>query len=505
MKISTVISSCFRSKYSGIFWFLLFYCLAILVRLPHLLSDNLFFDGDEAVIGVMANDLLLGKGIPLYFYGQNYGLSIVEVSSVGFWIMLIGKGIWALRLGGLLVFSGACTFLFFGLLKRNLSKSWAFYATFLLIIFPSWLLWGAMVRGGYVTGLLSICALFYLLSDLRTNFFRLLAISFFFALAYESHLPLLIPILPFLLRDAILQKFPIWRIILALAMAAGIVFLFKWLNVNGDLWHEPALISNWYEVYIMFKEQIKNVLPNYGDFFFFTMNFNLPTWCKPVLSLSLISLLLLGLMGGIRTKKKRIWYFLSILAMLSMFVLFSFVPNYSPRYMISIFTGFLFLLFFLWNEISVLKKGKALLFFFGFVSFIFTFAGSKMKRDWYDTSLNCMTAFEELHTEVTRLDKKAVFITDVSIQWQWNYLYGHEIPATAFRQTERTNEFAQKTIQIYKRNPEKTAIIGLWGMFFGIDEIPGFNDRRYQVNAKYFVMPEVLPTFFEKGWQVMNP
>ena len=73
------------------FSFLLIFLVCILVRLPHFLSKDFFFDGDEAMIGIMAQDFLSGKGLSLYFYGQNYGFSSLEVLSTSLFIKLIGN------------------------------------------------------------------------------------------------------------------------------------------------------------------------------------------------------------------------------------------------------------------------------------------------------------------------------------------------------------------------------------------------------------------------------
>lgn len=72
-----------------------FYALALVVasllsRLPQLLSPNLLLDGDEATLGLMAKALAHGRELPIFFWGQRYGFSLVEA----------GAGALAFRLGG---------------------------------------------------------------------------------------------------------------------------------------------------------------------------------------------------------------------------------------------------------------------------------------------------------------------------------------------------------------------------------------------------------------------
>ena len=46
--------------------------IAVLSRMPYLLSPNLLLDGDECVIGLMARHMYEGKGFSIFFWGQQY-------------------------------------------------------------------------------------------------------------------------------------------------------------------------------------------------------------------------------------------------------------------------------------------------------------------------------------------------------------------------------------------------------------------------------------------------
>src|SRR5690606_8139705 len=47
--------------------------LAVASRLPFLLSRSLPLDGDEAILGLAAAQLLEGRSLPVFFPGQRYG------------------------------------------------------------------------------------------------------------------------------------------------------------------------------------------------------------------------------------------------------------------------------------------------------------------------------------------------------------------------------------------------------------------------------------------------
>src|SRR5262249_9449128 len=69
---------------------LLFVAVAVAVRLPHLLGGHVALDGDESIVGLMARDLLEGRRVPVFFYGQRYGLALFEVAPLAAAFRLFG-------------------------------------------------------------------------------------------------------------------------------------------------------------------------------------------------------------------------------------------------------------------------------------------------------------------------------------------------------------------------------------------------------------------------------
>ena len=51
----------------------------ILLRVPYLLSPHYLLDGDESILGLMALHTAQGRELPVFFWGQSYGLSLLEV------------------------------------------------------------------------------------------------------------------------------------------------------------------------------------------------------------------------------------------------------------------------------------------------------------------------------------------------------------------------------------------------------------------------------------------
>jgi len=476
--------------------FIFFAC--ILVRLPHFLSKDFFFDGDEAMIGIMAQDFLEGKGLPIYFYGQNYGFSTIEVLSVSFFIKLFGSGIWALKLGALLIFSVGLTFIYLTLRNFKLSRLLLFTMMIIFICYPTWFLWAAMPRGGYVTSFMIVSILFYITQLKEFNWKWVIVSALLTAIGYEAQLLILIPVLPFLIVWISSYKFDYKKILGFIFLIFTTVFVIKYFGNNIVVWNAP-------EAVLFDIKQIENLLVQsegflfgYSNFCFFTMNIPMPVWWNVLLWISLLLILIYFVLFWKETdRKNRVLMLIGLFSLVFSVGLISTVSLYSPRYWLGFFTGVLFLL------IYAVLKGKATkiknitvlsiaaIFGLGLI------AAKEMKRDWYQVNVNEMNAITSLYSEAKKRKIEAVFVADPVIQWKWNYLFGQEIPGTFFSKQERTNEFKEKVFHKYSSIPNKTAIIGLHKFYNGLDQFETFNQNCDQIATKYYIMDNVEKQFVE--------
>jgi hypothetical protein len=116
-----------------------------------MVSPHWFADGDEAIVGLMATQVLQGKGFPAFFYGQSYGFSFFES---GLAALFLGLGIsptWALKLAAFFWFSvGLIGWQKWGgALSSDRTRS--LILGVLLAVTPAWGVWALKARGGYVT------------------------------------------------------------------------------------------------------------------------------------------------------------------------------------------------------------------------------------------------------------------------------------------------------------------------------------------------------------------
>jgi len=137
--------------------------IAVISRLPQLLTPNLLADGDECILGLMAKHLAEGRNFPLFFYGQDYGLSIVEASAAAAIFLIVGVAAIPLKLAMLAVWiAGVC--LYFLAFARTLGPTRMFWIVLLLVCMPAWAVSSMKAWSGYVTAFSATGAIFYLLT-----------------------------------------------------------------------------------------------------------------------------------------------------------------------------------------------------------------------------------------------------------------------------------------------------------------------------------------------------
>lgn len=491
-----------RSWTSFLFWYLSFFLLSILVRLPHFLSRVFWFDGDEAIVGIMAQDLLAGENFSLYFYGQDYGLTIFESLSVAFWIKILGSGIWALRLGGLTIFTFGIYFLFKGLITRGKTKFHAFLFAMAILCSPTWMIWGALVRGGYVTAFAASFLLFYLISLKNFSWKNVILIAVSLTVIFDSHNLMLFVLAPLLLRDWIANKGSWFKFLIGLFVSIGLYFILHSLVMKQGFMYTPWMDYTMTEFIGRWEKYINGFIHSFGGFYYLGDLFVIPSWWRWLMITALLLMLFLTIRLFVKVNlKDRVFISLWFFGILGLFFICAFPVGYSARYLISVFTGFIFLFAFFdsFFSTSVWNSGIAIVLLMIFLAGIGV--GSKQERDWYVSNENCMEAFESLHQEAVNHNVKAVFVTDVMKQWQWNFLYGNEIPANPFGYEERINRFLLAADSIYRKSPESTAIIGNWGIFMRLDTIPSFNETLIQIKSKHFIQPDMKAIYHELGYK----
>ncbi len=110
--------------------------MVLLRALPYLLFEQLAFDSDQAINGLMAKHLIEGRAFPLFFYGQNYMLAVEAWAAAPFFL-IGGATVTSLRLS-ILAWNIAFVWLVIEALRRDgaINPWWALVPASLLALAP---------------------------------------------------------------------------------------------------------------------------------------------------------------------------------------------------------------------------------------------------------------------------------------------------------------------------------------------------------------------------------
>ena len=136
---------------------------ALVSRLPQLLSRNLLLEGDECILGLMGMHVAQGREFPLFFYGQKYGLSIVEAPAAALSFALFGAGAVPLKIAILAIWIVGIAFYFLAF-ARVMGAARSFWITLLLVLMPAWAATAMKAWSGYVTAFSATGATLYLVT-----------------------------------------------------------------------------------------------------------------------------------------------------------------------------------------------------------------------------------------------------------------------------------------------------------------------------------------------------
>lgn len=138
-----------RARQWDIVWLLLIICVGFLLRWDFLTASDFRVDADEAIVGLMAQDISREEPIPVFYYGQHYMGSFESILLSGLY-SLFGFHLAFIKLVPLFF-----SLLFIGvvfLLGRELAgRSAGFIAAILCAVSPGTLLvWSGKARGGFI-------------------------------------------------------------------------------------------------------------------------------------------------------------------------------------------------------------------------------------------------------------------------------------------------------------------------------------------------------------------
>jgi len=222
-----------------------FAAIGLMSRLPQLLSADLLLDGDECILGLMAKHLAQGREFPIFFYGQRYGLAVIEAPMAALNFLILGIGAGPLKLAMLALWIvGVC--FYFCAFSRLLGRRRSFWITLVLILMPAWAVSAMKAWSGYLTAFTLAGALLYVMmktDDQRpTRYVIAGVLTSLIYLSQPSWLPGLAPVILFLLWSP-RQRLPWLAYASGLAAATAVTALIRTFVLVGspESWSRPAV------------------------------------------------------------------------------------------------------------------------------------------------------------------------------------------------------------------------------------------------------------------------
>jgi hypothetical protein len=127
--------------------------VALLVRWPFIEKGETLLHSDEAIVGLMAQDIAAGRQYPIYFYGQRY-MGALEAYVIAAISPLFDDPIRALRFGPACFFAALAAVQYLMLTRWFGRRGGLFGAAVLLAAAPMFVQWSISARGGYIEILL---------------------------------------------------------------------------------------------------------------------------------------------------------------------------------------------------------------------------------------------------------------------------------------------------------------------------------------------------------------
>lgn len=442
------------NKYS-VFLIIIF---CFLSRLPQLFSENLFLDGDECIVGLMAKHFSEGIDVPYFFYGQTYGFSFVEVVAIRISYLFLGVNALAVKMGMLSLWTIGVVFLYKTLRQfEEKGETWLpLLVTFVFIFIPSFSVWSMKARGGYLTAFMVTYLITYLIFSKNWN--KYLVTSFIIGLlanvVYQSQALWMVGLFPILLYY--LVQTPVKHNISLFSGVMAGMLLFSKLKIGLSNFWSPQVFTRPDFSLDGIVSVLNNIYRNQtGSYFYNT--FITPSFITSAvaifISLSILGAFIAGLIYVI--KKKEIhpfFYVLAISVLLTVNSLF-FIDSTNARYILPLNT-FIFLLFFILLETT--GNRKVVYSILGLLVLLSSYTMYDFKNFSPERKSDVMNVIDGLKQK----DIRFVYCEAGLLQWQLMFYSNEQIIARSKSNIDRYPQYVRLVDEAFNENHLKTAIVG---------------------------------------------
>lgn len=453
--------------------FLVGYALIIVTRLPQLLSSNFTLDGDECILGLMAKHIKECKKISVFFYGQNYGFSLVETGCAAIGFHFFGVSDKTLKLSMLFLWSIGCVFLYFAT-KRWFGSTVGILTLLLIVFLPAWASCSMKAWGYYVSSFLFFNLSLFLLSFLKshTKFSNSLwfLLGICCAIIFYSQPIWLICTIPFIVY-VLLKNNKLTNIIFISLGFILVVFIIDFMLVSqkNAYWSvSPIGKTNLLRALWNFPERLKINLS--GAYFLSTKHYiGLFSEISGITWTSIFFILAVVQFGRLVTRRFSLPSHLIFVSLLGVIVFSLFIkePFFGYRYLLPFSELLVVLLVFELTELSKFKKHFksycyitiVFLLIMGTFS-LFEFKNFFERSVYPDASIDEPKQTMKLIDELNKHNTHFVYCLDPLLQWNIMFYSKEKIICRWFHPVDRYPKYPQ-SVDLALLENKPVAIVGL--------------------------------------------
>jgi len=472
---------------------------AAVLRLPQLLSPNLLLEGDECVLGLMGRHLAQGREFPIFFYGQSYGLSIVEAPAAALSFLIAGVGPVPLKLAMLAVWIGGTSFYFLAF-ARPLGHARSFWITLLLASMPAWAAASMKAWSGYLTAYaLTGLSLYLITRNDNRRAFPWLSAGALTGLVYFAHplwLPGLLPIVAFFLWSSRTRAF--WASYLAgiLAIALPVLALKAiWFSGAVPAWVGPTA-GNPHLIASLPRVVMQTYAGLTGSYYFGTVvplgpftSITASAW------LAVLALAMPVQIARLLTRRYLLWSHLLYLSALATLVAnWLFLDWRDARYVLALHAPLVYMTGFELFDLAdrhpgAIRRIAASIAIVTALQIASMTEFSRYSYMWWTNAADTPSETRTLRTVIGHLRSRGVtrvFAMNALLQWQVTFYSGETVIARWKTMRERYPPYITEVDRALE-NGEPIAIVGYTGYTYGLERIVPDPQTIVGVDGKYFV------------------
>jgi len=468
-------------------------------RLPQLLSRNLLLEGDECILGLMGMHVAQGREFPIFFYGQKYGLSIVEAPAAALSFILFGAGAVPLKIAILVIWTAGVAFYFLAF-ARVIGTARSFWITLVLVLMPAWAATAMKAWSGYVTAFSATGATLYLMTGKNATGISWLIAGGLTGIIYLAH-PLWLPgVLPIVLYFLWSNRGRIGRIASYVAGILCVTVLViaartQWSAGANETWFGPPIGNHHPLVSLpgVFNQTYLNLT---GSYYFGTVvHAGRFTTVSAWMWLGILGATTLLQAYRVLARKPLVWSHL-LFASVSSTLLANWVllEWRDPRYVLALNAPLVFMAgveFFDWTDRYRLAPRRwmaaiALVLALQAVS-MYEFANYTYM--WWTNSRHSPSETRTLQKVIDQLRSRGVthaFAMNALLQWTMTFYSRETVIARWKGDRDRYPPYIAKIDRALDRG-DTVAIVGYAGYTYGLERMVVNPDAIVNIDGKYFV------------------